>query len=73
MDDIRLEKALEALIDDMANDMGEEAKDCYILRRLENIMLEMKSCNNAEILRTLGFLKRTSNNPICEKCCKFPK
>ncbi|QLH74976.1 MAG: hypothetical protein HPY73_05675 [Methanomassiliicoccales archaeon] len=54
MDDIRLEKVLEALIDDITNDMGPAAKDCYVLRRLETIMLELKSSNNSEVLRQIG-------------------
>jgi hypothetical protein len=54
MDDIRLEKALEALIDDITNDMGDDAKSCFVLQRLEAIMLELKSSNNSEVLRQIG-------------------
>ena len=69
MDDIRLEKALEALIDDMANDMGEAAKECFVLRRLEEIMLELKSSNNAEIIRQIGMQQRERfNGSICRDC-----
>ena len=49
-----LEKALEALIDDITNDMGEDARSCYVLKRLEAIMLEIKSANNSEVLREIG-------------------
>ncbi|MFA5311961.1 MAG: hypothetical protein WC375_01425 [Methanomassiliicoccales archaeon] len=54
MDYYPSEKALEALIDDITNDIGENAESCYVLKRLEAIMLELKSVNNSEVLREIG-------------------
>lgn len=67
MQDIRMEKTLEALIDDAMNEMGRDAAGrCYVLRRLQDVMLEMKSSNNAEILREIGGHKR---EPFDESRC----
>ena len=49
---------LEALIDDLLTEMGlDSADDCYTLRRIKAVMLEMKSSNNAEFRKQIGYLK----------------
>jgi len=54
--DIQAEKMLEALIDDLPTEMGlNSADDCYALRRIQSVMLEMKSLSNAEILRQISY------------------
>lgn len=63
-----LEKALEALIDDITNDMGEDAQNCYVLKRLEAIMLELKSSNNSEVLRQIGGYASSSMSYKETKC-----
>jgi hypothetical protein len=69
MDDTKLEKALEAMIDDLVNEMGESASDrCFVLRRFQNVMLEMKSSNNAEILREIGYRREAFDGAKCGEC-----
>lgn len=59
--DIQAEKMLEALVDDPLSEMGlDSADDCYALRRIQSVMLEMKSSNNAEVLRQIA----TSSVPM---------
>ncbi|MDD1771758.1 MAG: hypothetical protein LUQ09_02430 [Methanomassiliicoccales archaeon] len=68
--DIEAEKMLEALVEDLMTEMGlESADDCYTLRRIQGVMLEMKSSNNAEVLRQIGYLKRPFDG---SKCFRWP-
>jgi hypothetical protein len=69
LDEVKLEKALEAMIDDLVNEMDEGAADrCFVLRRFQNVMLEMKSSNNAEILREIGYRRDTFDESKCGNC-----
>ncbi|HEY3419379.1 MAG TPA: hypothetical protein VGK23_02380 [Methanomassiliicoccales archaeon] len=69
MEEVKLEKALEAMIDDLVNEMGEGAADrCFVLRRFQNVMLEMKSSNNAEILREIGYRRDSFDGAKCGEC-----
>ena len=71
MEEVKLEKALEAMIDDLVNEMGERAADrCFVLRRFQNVMLEMKSSNNAEILREIGYRRESFDRTKCGECRK---
>ncbi|MHA1882236.1 MAG: hypothetical protein ACTSUO_04245 [Candidatus Thorarchaeota archaeon] len=55
--DIRLEKALEAMIEQYVHEIGEEtAKECPILQGMRESLGMIKASNNAEVRLELGIV-----------------
>ncbi len=66
MDDIRLEKFMEAMIEEYAHAIGAEAaKDCPILQNMVD-NLRIKSSNNAEIRLELGMIGGSRECPCLQ-------
>jgi len=63
--DIRLEKFLEALVEQYTFDLGEEiAKECPVLRSMSECLAAVKASNNAEIRVEMGIVGS------CGRCLK---
>ena len=69
--DIFTEKMIEAMIDQVANEMGiGSVDDCYALMRFRDNLLEMKDGNNSEILRQLNYVPKKFDPSKCAICAK---
>jgi len=63
--DIHLEKALEAMLEQYAYEIGEEAaRNCPILQNMIENIQYMKSSNNAEIRVELGIVGNCGRCPM---------
>ena len=57
MDDIRLEKALEAIYEQACGSLPKECrKDCPLLRCISDLLVSVKSSNNDKISVELGLI-----------------
>lgn len=69
--DIHTEKMIEAMIDEVANEMGLLAmEDCYALNRFRDILLEVKDSNNSEILRQINYTRKAFDPAACARCSR---
>ena len=69
--DLQTEKTIEAMIEIVADEMGlDSASQCYSLGRFQEMLMEMKSSSNSEILRQMGYTKKVINPAGCERCGK---
>jgi len=69
--DIHTEKMIEAMIDEVANEMGLLAmEDCYALNRFRDILLEVKDSNNSEIMRQINYTRKAFDPATCARCSR---
>lgn len=69
--DIHTEKMIEAMIDEISNEMGIGAiEDCYALGRFREMLLEMKDANNSMILRQIHYARKEFDPATCARCSR---
>jgi len=70
MEDIRLEKTLEAMLDQMTQTIGpKKAERCPCILLVSKALDRLKSTNNAEIVLELDMLPEADSAcPSCRRC-----
>ncbi|MFW6142481.1 MAG: hypothetical protein ACOC53_07990 [Candidatus Saliniplasma sp.] len=66
--DVKLEKAVQLVIEDLRCKMGKDAEDCYIFEYMNDFYLELIEENNANLKKEIPL---PDLNIGCKRDCKY--